>query len=179
MKIYLQLIIVILFSSCREYNLRKDVKSIIGNEMIFPSYMQATINGCDTVLPYHLNSKNKLVVFYDSTECSSCRIKAIHEWNDIVGKAIGLKEKFNLIIIFSPKTNDVNFIKELLKHSRFNYPVYIDINRCFAEQNAKIISNKICNVMLLDETNKIILIGNPIRNERILNLFQETIISQI
>ena len=42
------------------------------------------MNGRDTTLTDFMGAETKLVVFYDSVVCSSCRINRMYEWQEVI-----------------------------------------------------------------------------------------------
>ncbi|MDR3093410.1 MAG: hypothetical protein LBU62_02055, partial [Bacteroidales bacterium] len=58
-------------------------------------------------------------------------------------------------------------------------PVYIDKESFFHKKNPNIPSDERMHTFLLDENNKVVLVGSPIRNEMLWELYKELIQSQI
>ena len=59
----------------------------------------------------------------------------------------------------------------LIKNSRFNYPIILDTLGHFAKLNPHLPKNKALHTFLLDENNNVILVGNPLHNKKIKEMF--------
>ena len=59
----------------------------------------------------------------------------------------------------------------LIKNSRFNYPIILDTLGQFAKLNPHLPKNKALHTFLLDENNNVILVGNPLHNKKIKEMF--------
>lgn len=60
-----------------------------------------------------------------------------------------------------------------------NYPVYIDTQGVFQQNNPHLSKNKLLHTFLLDENNNVILVGNPVRNLRVKDLYDKAIAQKI
>jgi hypothetical protein len=54
---------------------------------------------------------------------------------------------------------------------QLDYPIFIDEEYLFISKNANIPNNHIMHVFLLDDKNKVILVGNILNNEHVRELF--------
>ena len=59
----------------------------------------------------------------------------------------------------------------LIKNSRVNYPIILDTLGQFAKLNPHLPKNKALHTFLLDENNNVILVGNPLHNKKIKEMF--------
>lgn len=80
-------ILVILLScfavvSCKTARIKKELKEFTGQQIVLPDSLRSTVNGRDTTLTGFMDAETKLVVFYDSVVCSSCRINRMYEWQE-------------------------------------------------------------------------------------------------
>ena len=76
--------------------------------------------------------------------------------------------------MFYVKTNNVEQTGALMRQIEFNHPVIIDHTDIFYLKN-KLPEDKRCQTFLVDQENKIILIGNPIYSDDIKKLYIRTI----
>jgi len=166
------LFVLLFLFSCNRNNLEKQLINFSGTEIFFPESLQANQQGRDTLMIL-THAPLKIVVWCDSIGCcSSCRIKRLLEWNEF-------GDVFEPIFIFSTKANEQHSIHNTLRTSGFKHPVYIDKGNFFRKNNPDIPSDARLHTFLLDENNKVILIGNPINNEMLWELYKEQISSQI
>lgn len=114
----------------------------------------------------------KLIVYYDSTSCSSCMVSKMFLWNDIIDYVDTFKGKFSLYFIFSTSKKDSKQLIFSINNSGFSYPILIDTNNEFAKLNTHLPSNKLLHTFLLDENNNVVIVGNPMQNKHIEQMMQ-------
>lgn len=119
------------------------------------------------------SSNYKLVVYADSSECSSCFIKHLSVWNDY----LRLEDEGNMDLVFIievPKEK-LDYYSRELTYSRFNHLVYFDVQKAFRKNNPQIPKEGLYHIFLIDENNQIVMVGNPIANPRIEKMLFETV----
>ena len=118
-----------------------------------------------------INLSEFIVISYlDSTTCTSCRIKAFKEVMDRMQKDTDMRIR-SLLIIDSKTLDD---IKYAIQQYKFNYPYIIDNKENLSKLNGIPKDDKI-RTFLVDSTFHVILIGNPILNTKIYDLFKNKI----
>jgi hypothetical protein len=158
--------ITALFSSCnKNKNLQLSIEALTGQQVVLPDSVSA------------VDTQNKLVIWFDSLECASCRSSRLFIWDDdpAVQYAKGLKDKFGVILIFSPKKEDVNLLIITLKKFNLSFPVIIDEAGDFSRLNPHIPADKRLHAFLLDKDNRVVLVGNPLGNAPLWELYKEQI----
>ncbi|MCL1974074.1 MAG: hypothetical protein FWG54_04565 [Bacteroidetes bacterium] len=156
-------------------HLKKNIQQFIGQEIILSSDWKAMYKGRDTVLTDFREIDVKMVIFNDSLLCGSCQAGRMFEWNDIVAYADSSSQKFFIIYLFSPRKEDINRLNISLKANKFNYPIFIDINSSFIKQNPHLPKNQQLHTFLLDKNNKVVLVGSPLFNPALWELYKSTI----
>lgn len=123
-------------------------------------------------MPEELRSRPKLIVFVDSTECSKCRIDNFIRYGSLfdLSRATGY---FEVLLLLSARGSEYQNIVDHLVLSSSPYPVYIDTENSFRGDNPIIPDNSTMHSFSLDSDNRVILVGDPIYNESIMNLFQK------
>ena len=176
MRIILAIVTILLFISCNNNRvLVKDVEKFIDQQIILPFDWNAVLKGKDVILNGFVDVPIKLVVWYDSLVCGSCEVKRMFEWNDITAYADSLNQWFRIVFLFTPKKENVYTVNYSLKAERFGYPVFIDENASFAKQNNRLPKNRQLHSFLLDKNNRVVMVGNPLRNPMLWNLYKSTI----
>lgn len=99
----------------------------------------------------------------------------MYEWQEVIATSIGLKHKFNAIFIFSPKRGTEFQLITSLKAAQLDYPVFLDSGGLFLKRNPRIPSGEMYHTFLLDRQNRVVLVGNPIGNERLWELYKKEI----
>jgi hypothetical protein len=77
---------------------------------------------------------------------------------------------------FHPKTEEELLF--ILKHELFAYPVFFDKKNELDKLN-NLPTNPLYQCFLLDKNNNVLIIGNPVYNQKIWELYQQTIIGEI
>lgn len=123
----------------------------------------------------------KMVLYIDSTECSPCMLDRMYLWNDIIEETELYNDKIRFIFIFEPKKGKFAIEDVLLasESSGLNNCIYIDTAMIFKKQNPNLPCDKLYHAFLLDERNNIILVGNPVENKKIKEIFKRTIKSRL
>ena len=163
----LLLVFTIIFHSCNKTrNLQVAMEEFIGSEIEFAEewLLNDALSG-------------RLVIWFDSTECGSCRMNRLYEWNEdpVVHHAQALQDKFEVVLIFSPKKEDVRSLKFNLEGYDVSFSVIIDEAGDFPRLNPHIPADKRLHSFLIDKGNKVVLVGNPLGNEKLWELYKEQI----
>ncbi len=120
----------------------------------------------------------KLIVYIDSTMCSSCYLKSIDRWYYLLDSLYAKSDNFEPIFIMSPKKTEVNAIKYKLDFLKFDYPIYLDSMGIFDGNNPHMPKESMYHTFLLDKRNYVLFVGNPLNNtkisEKILSILDET-----
>lgn len=159
------------FSSCKEKTPSEAGRIIAewkGREIKFPSDAVFTIDGVDTIDYRFNNARYKIVAFADSSGCTSCDLK-LSAWIELYRKL----ESSNLgdipiVLYVHPK--DPKEILYNLSEVGYHHPICIDVNNSFNKLN-HLPEQSTYQSFLLDKDNKILLIGNPIHNPKLKELF--------
>lgn len=113
----------------------------------------------------------KLVLFVDSSECSSCNIRKLWEWTPYLKSFDGVNA-FKFLVVLEVQSKYLYYTKEQLKIAGIKTPVYFDTLSVFRRHNPQIPDNRMFHTFLLDESDSVLLVGNPLINERIDNLLK-------
>jgi len=117
------------------------------------------------------DSKLTLVVYSDTVDCSQCYLKHLELWNDFVRMEKEHEGIIRFLFIIEARDGEADNLYGQLGMTNLKHCIYVDGNRSFSKNNPQIPSNSLCHTFLLDESNKIVLIGNPIKNEAIEKIF--------
>ena len=136
--------------------------------------MEVLKNG-DFIVPKIYDSELKLVVYMDSMICSPCAIKRMNLWNDLLEDTKKYDGRLSFYFIFSPKKKDESKLRFAFKNTLFDYPVILDNVYEFKKKNPHLPQNSQLHTFLLDKENKVILVGNPLINIKIEEMFYKII----
>ena len=177
MKQTLFLIFLFFVFSCSDKNkLKKDLTQLQSREIsISLEKMQHQINGRDTLMADFTDSELKLVVYSDSSACSSCAIKRMYNWDSFIKYAEKYQGRLKFYFLFYPARKDIKALKFDLRANTFDYPIFIDSAGVFEKENTHLPKNHQLHTFLLDKDNKVILVGNPLENKKIEEMFYKIV----
>ena len=159
-------------SGCRDAETRRTLRRMMGSTVVLPEKVTCVQNGEVFPMPEELRSRPKLIVFVDSTECSKCRIDKFIRYGSLfeLSRTTG---SFEVLLLLSVRNSEYQNIVDHLVLSSQPYPVYIDSESSFRRDNPAIPDNSSMHSFSLDSDNRVILVGDPIYNESIMDLFQK------
>jgi hypothetical protein len=184
--IFISLAIISLccFFCCRgknkpEIQAQKIVSEWTGKQIQYPVDAQCCILGKDTISDLCnclLQKEYKILLYVDSAGCSDCKLK-FFEWKRLIAEADTLfPQKLGFVFFFQPKSRkDMTF---LFRKDNFRYPAFIDMNDDLNKLN-HFPSQIEYQCFLLDENNKVLMVGNPVLNLNIWDLYKQIITGKI
>ncbi len=156
-------------------NIEAEIAEFTNSKVIFePQKMVTQIHGKDTVYNYR-NDKLKLIVFFDKETCTSCVIDGLYDWNDFIADFKKNERYLKVFFIFAPPPNEMRNISISFKNSIIDYPIFIDTAGIFKKRNLHLPKEKVLHTFLLNKNNEVILIGNPLYNKKINQMFKEIV----
>ena len=176
MKTYCLLIVLSCFSFSCIYRTEKQIGLLVqewqGKEIKFPDNPIFTQYVKDTV-DYQISvSDYKIVMYVDSIGCVSCKLQ-LSRWKEFIGQVDSVCNKdIPFLFFFQPKDNQE--LRRILKIDNFSLPVCIDTKDRFNKLN-HFPSDMMFQTFLLDKDNKVVVIGNPIHNLKVRDLYLQKI----
>ena len=170
-------LMLLLFCSCANNRLIKDMEQFMGQEINLSSDLSALWEGKETTITLvdFAEVSVKLVVWYDSLGCVSCDVNRMYQWSEMISYADSLAESFRIVYLFTPKKDDLRGINISLRADKLDYPIFIDPNATFVQQNPSLSKNRQLHSFLLDKNNRVVLVGNPLHNPSLWSLYKRTI----
>lgn len=120
------------------------------------------------------NRTKKMVIYADISLCTSCYIKQMPNWYSLINEVkrdYGNSVEFCFII--NCQKQELDDIFSTLKYVSFDYPSFVDTSSVFRKVNKNIPENNLFHCFLLDETNSVVMVGNPQQNSRIKELLSQ------
>lgn len=175
MKFLNLMIIPLFFFSCQNKK-KEEIKHLVsewqGKEIQFPQDMTFTLFTSDTVDFTIPKSSHKILVFVDSIGCTSCKLQ-LHHWKELIQYTNSVTQEM-IPFLFVFQSNDRNKIQDLLKRDNFDTPICLDQSDKLNKLN-HFSSDGRFQTFLLDKDNKVVVIGNPIHNPNIRELYLKEI----
>ena len=170
---------VFLLSRCEKIKRKNEAKTIVkewsGKEITFPEVYRCYVAGnnnqklpCENLMKSNL----KILLYVDSVGCTSCKLQ-LSEWEDLIDK-LNSKVGDLLSMIYFIHPRDYSDLIQILESCHFKHPVFIDRNDEINKLN-KFPEKTEYHCFLLDKNNKVLVIGNPIRNTKIMEIYLEYI----
>lgn len=164
-----------IFSSCKD-TYKKHISQLVGDwqgkEIVFPPHLVFTRYVTDTTDYRIPQSEYKVLIYVDSMGCTSCKLQ-LPKWKNFIQEVDSISGKHvPFLFFFHPK--DYKEIRYLLRRDKIDFPVCIDTDDRLNKQN-RFPSDITFQTFLLDKDNKVAVIGNPIHNGLVKNLYLEQI----
>lgn len=159
-------------------NNKEDIKNVLlqwNNKKIkFPN-MVFTKNVTDTV-NYNTDGVCKILTYNDSVGCTPCTMKFL-EWQLFMNHVDSITD-FSVPFIFVVLPKDIRDFCNIQKSYGFVHPVFIDIHDSVNLLN-QFPKDVHLRTFLLDKDDKVIIVGNPVYNNSIRELYIEKIKSLV
>lgn len=125
---------VLSLSSCVESRIRKELKEFSRTTVVIPENL-VKVDGMN-ITEYGNSAFGKavMVVYYDSTECTECRLSHLYELNPLY-ELSDKYDGFEVVTIFSPVITEYDALMENLVKLRFAHPLYVDMSGDFMKNN--------------------------------------------
>lgn len=166
------LVILLFFVSCKnekhEYVLNM-LQDWDDKEFLLPSKLNFTIDGKEYI-DYKIQTEieYKLVVYVDSTGCTSCKLR-LPAWKEFMSEVDSLAfGSVQFLFFFVPKNEKE--LSNILLIDRFRYPVCVDPMDSLNILN-NIPKETMFQTFLLNKSNRVVAIGNPVHNSKVKELY--------
>lgn len=162
-----------LFSSCTRKNAEIEtlMRSISSHRTNVPFEKLVCINIPNTIDDsiHYTHANYKVVEYINERACAPCTVKGLAVWNEL----LYMNHSFSSAFIIEAPSYRIPSLRKSYMESGLDHPVYIDTCHAFMNANPHITDNALFHTFLLDENDSIKIIGNPIRNEKIKELYKK------
>lgn len=155
--------------------IKEKIKEMQSMPVIVPFSQMMYINKIDSVkYDFSIDSfPFRMIVFSGSDECSSCTLSRLFEWNTLLNYE--KKKKMQLYFIINPPKNELDNVIKSYRSSGLEHSIFIDTCGIFLEKNPNIPTERLYHTFLLDSSWNVVLVGNPLDNAKIKEIFDQTI----
>ena len=169
------LLLTIFLSACQDK--QKEIITLLvkewqGKQILFPENMVFTKFASDTTNFVIPTSDYKVLVFVDSIGCTSCKLQ-LSRWKEFIRYTDSISQK-NIPFLFFFQFDDQWEIHSLLIRENFDKPICLDRSDSLNQLN-HFPKDIRFQVFLLDKNNKVVVIGNPVHNPNVKELYLEEI----
>ena len=161
---------IFFLSACNSH--KKDIQKVIEkmqSAIINIPYERRECWSSDSVLevsPWN-KAKLKMVHYVDSATCSSCYLQKIVVNRFLFEMETLSNNEFYNIFIINPDSKAKKMLESKYSENLIPQTIFVDSANVFMEVNPNIPSESMYHTFMLDENNKVILVGNPMLNKQI------------
>lgn len=164
-----------LLCSCRSASQQNEVEEIISawqhKEVFFPEQVVLTDENSFCPVRFADTARFRILAYVDSAGCTGCRLQ-LPLWKDFMSSLDSVPVSVSLLFFFNSAS--VRKIQYLLRHSDFKPSVYWDAEDSLNRLNHFPADFRF-QTFLLDSCNRVLLVGNPIHNPLIKELYLKVI----
>ena len=170
-------LLCVLVCSCSSNNdVKKQLEKMHGSSVHIP---------LDSMLCWHpsdedysssrADSKWTLVVYADTSDCSTCYLEHLQLWNDFVKMEKDHEGIIRFLFIIEARAGEAKGLYKQMGLTNLKHSIYVDGNKSFSRNNPQIPSSKLCHTFLLNDKNEVVLVGSPVYNEKIEAIFKRKV----
>lgn len=173
------LIIVLCFlavasTGCKKAQLRRQLKELMSSTIVLPEKITCVYNGEVFPMPDSLRDKPKLIVYIDSTECTTCRISHFWEYQDMFDLS-AQTEAFEVMLLLCNTEFELIPLPRYLSDQNLIYPVYVDTDKVFLKEKPFIPADTRMHSLLVDGTGRPMFVGDPSRSRLMMETFMSAL----
>ena len=163
----------ILFSCTNKKNhLEIITNQWIGTEIILPKTVDSATPSVDAANFNSIEKRCKILIYADSIGCVSCKLN-LSGWKLFI-EDVEKSHPNQVEFIFFINSIEYDVINLIIKYHEFDHPIIINKENIIGKLN-NIPKEINLQVFLLNNNNKVLLVGDPTSDMNIKNLYIETI----
>ena len=168
--ILILLLLAVASTGCKKARLRSQLKELMGSTIVLPERITCIDNGETYPMADSLRDRAKLIVYIDSSECTTCRISHIGQYHELFQLS---QEKGSFIVVLLLSNVDLNGIPVIryLSDLEIEHPVYVDVDNEFLKLNPVVSGDRRMQAFLVNDRGYPICVGNPVNSEKMLQVF--------
>ena len=173
---YMAILTVFICGACG-LSKKQDIQQMVydwrGREIFIPFDVQFKTLGRDTLCTDLWDKPYKIFTYIDSIGCSSCQL-GLHEWKEFIDSC--QREQMDIGFIFAVHSSDYRLFDGEVRFYEFDYPIIYDYHNEFDRLNH--FPPAPYRTFLLDRGNKVQVIGSPVNNPEMWELYQKVMSSR-
>ena len=165
-------------TGCKKAQLRRQLKELMGTTIVLPEKITCVYNGEVYPMPDSLRSKAMMIVYVDSTQCSTCEISHLPELFPSFDLA-STSGTFNVMVLLDFKKSEKEGFMDYLVDFCFQYPLFVDDCSAFLHDNPVVTKNSSFHNLLIDASHRILFVGSPVKDRRVSPFLSRTITTRL
>ena len=157
-------------SGCRDAETRRTLRRMMGSTVVLPENVICVQNGESFSLSDSVRHRPKLIIYIDSTECNTCRISHIWEYDELFRIAEENRLFDMVFLMYNTSFESIPLVR-YVSDQNIIHPIYIDIENRFLTDNSIIPADSKYHSFLLTEKGKPIFIGDPTLSPQMFEAF--------
>lgn len=168
--VVLFVVIAVAMTGCKKARLRSQLKELMGSTIVLPERITCINKGEVYPMPDSLRDRANLIVYIDSSECTTCRISRIGQYHELYQLS---QEKGSFEVVLLLSNVDLNGIPVIryLSDLEIEHPVYVDVDNEFLKLNPAIPEDRRMHSFLVDENGTPLCVGDPTASKEMLLVF--------
>ncbi len=157
-------------TGCKKARLRSQVKTLMESTITLPEKIVCVENGQTYPMPDSLRDRAKLIVYIDSTECTTCRINHL----GLYGKLFGLSRErgtFDVVLLLANVAVYGVPVMRYMSDLEIDCPIYVDVDNAFLGLNHSVPEDKRLRAFFVDDAGTPLCIGDPTITENMYQVF--------
>lgn len=167
------ILLLLICTSCKtdkQTQIAQYIQAWQQKELLFPNELHPKSLGKDTTWD-HSKGRYKLLVYIDSTGCTSCRL-GLPKWKQLIDTCT--MENRDVNFLFVVQSNNYKEFEHQLRLYDFTHPIIYDPTDEFNRLN-NFPREPEYQTFLLDANNRVVMLGSPVQNKAIRELYMKLI----
>ena len=163
-------VLALSLTGCEKARLRSQVKKLMGSTIVLPEKVICVEEGEIYPMPDSLRDRAKLIVYIDSTECTTCRITHLGRYLKLFDLA---RERgtFDVVLLLANTDLDGVPVVRYLSDLGIECPVYVDEENLFLGQNPSVPDEQRLRSFFVNDTGAPLCIGDPSVSDGLFQVF--------
>jgi hypothetical protein len=146
----------------------------MGKELTIPPHLEFSQYGRGDSIIDVKSQFAKILIYVDSTGCTSCKLN-LDKWDAFMSEIDSFQgQHIESLFVINADGRSRDMISRMMEYSNFQAPVCFDKNDALNRTN-HFPPEQSFHVFLIDNQNRVLCVGNPIRHEIIKDRYIEII----
>lgn len=154
--------------------LQAELNNLFTSRIFLPENTICVCGGEVFPMSDSVRNARKLIIYVDSTECTTCRISRLWRYYPIWSLA-ERTQSFQLVILFANVSFETIPISRYLADTKWDIPLYVDKDNLFPHLVPALPADPRLHAFLVSPSGEVLVVGDPGVNSRIRKLVEKEI----